>query len=45
MPNFGSSQNAGRAAFAYPDFVSYEVGRLFVVLALEMQSVAVGWQV
>jgi len=45
MPNLGSSQNAGRAAFAYPDFVSYEVGRLFVVLALEMQSVAVGWQV
>lgn len=45
MPNLGSSQNAGRAAFGYPDFVSYEVGRLFVVLALEMQSVAVGWQV
>ncbi|GAC1433404.1 MAG: MFS transporter [Terriglobales bacterium] len=35
----------GRAAFAYPDFVSYEVARFFVVLALEMQSVAVGWQV
>lgn len=34
-----------RAAFAYPDFVSYEAGRLFIVLALEMQSVAVGWQV
>jgi MFS family permease len=32
-------------AFTYPDFVSYEVGRLFIVLALEMQSVAVGWQV
>lgn len=45
MPNLGSSQNAGRAAFAYPDLVSYEVGRLFIVLALEMQSVAVGWQV
>ena len=35
----------GRAAFAYPDFVSYELARFFVVLALEMQSVAVGWQV
>ncbi|MGE5725703.1 MAG: MFS transporter [Acidobacteriota bacterium] len=45
MPKLGSSQNAGRAAFAYPDLVSYEVGRLFIVLALEMQSVAVGWQV
>lgn len=45
MPDLGSSQNASRAAFTYPDFVSYEVGRLFIVLALEMQSVAVGWQV
>ena len=45
MPDLGSSQNASKAAFTYPDFVSYEVGRLFIVLALEMQSVAVGWQV
>ena len=45
MPKLGSTPNASRAAFAYPDFVSYEVGRLFIVLALEMQSVAVGWQV
>jgi MFS family permease len=44
MPN-PESAHTGRAAFAYPDFVSYEVGRLFIVLALEMQSVAVGWQV
>lgn len=46
MPDPANPEPAGsRAAFAYPDFVSYEVGRLFVVLALEMQSVAVGWQV
>jgi len=45
MANLGSAQNASRAAFTYPDFVSYELGRLFIVLALEMQSVAVGWQV
>ena len=45
MPDLGSPQNASRVAFTYPDFVSYEVGRLFIVLALEMQSVAVGWQV
>ncbi|HKW67978.1 MAG TPA: MFS transporter [Terriglobales bacterium] len=45
MPNPGSEKNASRAAFTYPNFVSYEVGRLFIVLALEMQSVAVGWQV
>jgi MFS family permease len=36
---------AGRAAFAYPNFVLYQFARFFIVLALEMQSVAVGWQV
>ena len=36
---------AGRAAFTSPDFVLYEVSRFFIVLALEMLSVAVGWQV
>jgi MFS family permease len=36
---------AGRIAFAYPNFVLYEASRFFIVLALEMQSVAVGWQV
>ena len=36
---------AGRVAFAYPDFVAYTLARFFIVLALEMLSVAVGWQV
>src|SRR6266853_4220096 len=36
---------AGRVAFTYPDFIRYELARFFIVLALEMQSVAVGWQV
>jgi len=36
---------AGRVAFTYPNFVYYELARFFIVLALEMQSVAVGWQV
>src|SRR5271157_5608219 len=36
---------AGRVAFTYPNFVSYTFARSFIVLALEMQSVAVGWQV
>lgn len=36
---------AGREAFTHPDFVLYEFARFFIVLALEMQSVAVGWQV
>src|SRR5678815_2504096 len=36
---------AGRIAFTYPDFTIYQVARFFIVAALEMQSVAVGWQV
>jgi MFS family permease len=36
---------AGRVAFNYPNFVSYTLARFFVNVALEMQSVAVGWQV
>ena len=35
---------AGRIAFAYPDFTIYQAARFFIVAALEMQSVAVGWQ-
>ncbi len=30
---------------AYPDLVLYQIARFFIVAALEMQSVAVGWQV
>src|SRR5246127_4180903 len=36
---------SGRIAFTYPDFVLYQVARLLIVSSLEMQSVAVGWQV
>ena len=36
---------AGRVAFTYPNFVSYTLARFFVVVSLEMQSVAVAWQV
>jgi len=35
----------GRAAFRHPAFASYILGRFFIVAALEMQSVAVGWQI
>ena len=35
----------GRVAFTYPNFVSYTIARFFIVVALEMQSVAVGWRV
>ncbi len=36
---------AGRVAFTYPDFRRYEYARFFITVALEMQSVAVGWQI
>jgi hypothetical protein len=36
---------AGRVAFTYPDFTRYEYARFFITVALEMQSVAVGWQI
>jgi MFS family permease len=36
---------AGRVAFAYPSFGLYQLARFCIVLATEMQSVAVGWQV
>lgn len=36
---------AGRVAFTYPNFVSYTFARFFIVVSLEMQSVAVAWQV
>jgi MFS family permease len=32
-------------SFPYPDFTLYQTARFFIVTALEMQSVAVGWQV
>ena len=35
----------GRVAFTHPNFVAYTFARFFIVIALEMQSVAVGWQV
>jgi MFS family permease len=40
-----ADRSAGRVAFTHPDFAIYEFARFCVVSALEMQSVAVGWQV
>ena len=45
MAEFANSTSAGRVAFTYPSFVLFQLGRFFIVLAGEMQSVAVGWQV
>lgn len=39
------SVEGGRIAFTYPAFTLYEVARFFIVASLEMQSVAVGWQI
>jgi MFS family permease len=36
---------SGRVAFTYPDFVHFQTGRWLVVCAIEMQTVAIGWQV
>src|SRR5947207_4824818 len=40
-----NSRAAGRVAFTYPSFVLFQLARFFIVLAGEMESVAVGWQV
>jgi len=36
---------AGRVAFQHPDFTLYALARFLVVAGLEMQSVAIGWQI
>src|SRR5271170_7152859 len=40
-----NSRAAGRIAFQYPSFLLFQTARFCIVLATEMQSVAVGWQV
>ena len=45
MAEAGNSSNDGRIAFTYPDFSLYQLARFLVVAGLEMQSVAVGWQI
>ncbi|MSO18932.1 MAG: MFS transporter [Acidobacteria bacterium] len=39
------TQKAGRVAFQHPAFVYFQAARLVAIIGLEMQSVAVGWQV
>jgi MFS family permease len=36
---------AGRAAFTHPAFTLFQIARFLIVAAVEMQAVAVGWQV
>jgi MFS family permease len=45
MDESGNSSNGGRVAFTYPDFSLYQLARFLIVAGLEMQSVAVGWQI
>ena len=45
MAASGKPRFARPVAFTYPSFTLYQVARFFIVLATEMQSVAVGWQV
>ena len=40
-----ADSRAGRIAFTHPDFVLFEIARFLIVAAVEMQAVAVGWQV
>jgi len=44
MPTPADSR-AGRVAFTHPDFVLFQIARFLIVAAVEMQAVAVGWQV
>ena len=40
-----TSRLSGRVAFTHPSFRLYQIARFCIVLATEMQSVAVGWQI
>jgi len=41
----GSLSRYGTVAFTYPSYRLFQTARFFIVLATEMQSVAIGWQV
>ncbi|MGA9565500.1 MAG: MFS transporter [Candidatus Korobacteraceae bacterium] len=45
MANQTTERRRSLVAFTYPGFTLYQLARLFTVMATEMQSVAVGWQV
>jgi MFS family permease len=44
MPPIADAR-AGRAAFSHPGFLFFQIARFLIVSAVEMQAVAVGWQV
>jgi MFS family permease len=45
MAASGTSTHASSVAFTYPSYRLFQTARFFIVLATEMQSVAIGWQV
>src|ERR1700675_1878216 len=45
MPSTENPGSAGLAVFGFQNFRLFQVARFCMVLALEMQSVAVGWQI
>lgn len=40
-----ADSRGGRVAFTHPGFVLFQIARFLIVAAVEMQAVAVGWQV
>lgn len=44
MPALADAR-AGRVAFTHPAFTLFQIARFLIVAAVEMQAVAVGWQV
>src|ERR1700683_5723619 len=45
MADGGNPNLSARVAFTYPAYVLYQLARFSIVLATEMQAVAIGWQV
>ena len=45
MADSPNPEASGRMVFTFPAFLLYQVSRFLVVIATQMQSVAVGWQV
>jgi MFS family permease len=45
MPQTQNPASSGLAVFGFQNFRLFQVARFCMVLALEMQSVAVGWQI
>jgi MFS family permease len=45
MPEPATNATGGRVVFTYPAFRNYQLARFLIVVSIEMQSVAVAWQV